>query len=71
MVVDSRPKKDTLIILGDFSATTGTDRDGYESLVGPPGSGSRNKSYSMRLDFAKRRRLRIAGSWFQSPDMHR
>ena len=27
MVVDSCPKGDTLIVLGDFNATTGTDRD--------------------------------------------
>ena len=71
MVVDSCPKGDTLIVLGDFNATTGTDRDGYQSCVGPHGSGSRDESSSMLLDFAKSRRLRIAGSWFQRPDLHR
>ena len=28
MVVNLCPKADTLIVLGDFNATTGTDRDG-------------------------------------------
>ncbi|KAG0716352.1 Acyl-coenzyme A amino acid N-acyltransferase 2 [Chionoecetes opilio] len=31
--------KDTLIVLRDFSATTGTVRDGYKLCVGPHGSG--------------------------------
>ena len=55
MVVDSCPKGDTLIVLGDFNATTGTDRDGYESCVGPHGSGSRHESSSMLIDFTKMR----------------
>ena len=29
MMVDSCPKGHTLIVLGDFNATGGTDRDGY------------------------------------------
>ena len=33
------PKQDTLLVLGDFKASTGTDRDGYETSVGPHGSG--------------------------------
>ena len=30
-VVDSCPKGDILIVLGNFNATTDTDRDGYQS----------------------------------------
>ena len=30
-VVDQCPRQDTLLILGDFNALTGTDRDGYET----------------------------------------
>ena len=62
MVVDSCFNGVTSIVLGDFKTTTGTDRDGYESWVGPHDSGSRNGRSSMLLDFAKIRRLRIAGS---------
>ena len=42
MVVVSCPKGDTLIVLGDLNATTGTDRDGCESCVGPYGFGSKD-----------------------------
>ena len=69
MVVDSCPNEDTLIVLGDSNAAT--DSDGYQSSTGPRGSGSRDESCSMVLDFAKSRRLRRAGSWFQRPDLHR
>ena len=32
-VVDQYPRRDTLLVLGDFNASTGTDRDGYETCV--------------------------------------
>ena len=41
-VVDQCPRQDTLLVLGDFNASTGTDRDGYETCVGHHGSGTVN-----------------------------
>ncbi|KAG0723422.1 Transposon TX1 uncharacterized protein [Chionoecetes opilio] len=70
-VLDQCPPRDTLIVLGDFNATTGTGRDGYELCVGPHGSGTRNTNSSLLLNFARSRRLRIAGSWYQRPELHR
>ena len=43
-VVDQSPRRDTLLVLGDFIASTGTDRDGYEMCVGPHGSGIVNQN---------------------------
>ena len=43
-VVDWCPRRDTLLVLGDFNALTGTDRDGYETCVGPHGSGTVNQN---------------------------
>ena len=71
ILVDAVPKGDTLIVLGDFNATTGTSRDDYEACVGPHGSGARDESSLFMLDFAKSRGLRIAGSWFQRSDSRR
>ena len=54
-VVDQCPRRGTLIVVGDFIASTGTDRDGYESHFGPHGSGTVNLcspdilSYSLLL----------------------
>ncbi|KAG0710957.1 Craniofacial development protein 2 [Chionoecetes opilio] len=70
-VLDQCIPRDILIVLGDFNATTGTVRDGYELCVGLHGSGTRNTNSSLLLNFARSRRLRIAGSWYQRPELHR
>ena len=36
-VVDECPRRDTPLVLGDFNASIGTDRDGYETCVVPMG----------------------------------
>ena len=48
-----------------------TDRDGYETCVGPHESGSENQSSTKFLDFARSHGLQVAGSWFQRPKVHR
>lgn len=70
-LVDRCPSRDTLVVLGDFNAVTGTERAGYELCVGPHGSGTRNINSSFLLNFAKSRRLRVGGSWFQRSNPHR
>ena len=57
--------------MGDFNASTGTDRDGYETCVGPHGSASVNQNRTKFLDFAISHDLRVAGSWFQCPGVNR
>ena len=63
-VLDQCPRRDTLLVLGDFNASTGTERDGYETRVGPHGSGTMNQNSTKFLDFARSHGLRVAGSWF-------
>ena len=43
-VVDQIPRRDTLLMLGDSIASTGTNGDGYETCVGPHGSGTVNQN---------------------------
>ena len=57
--------------MGDFNASTVTDRDGDETCVGPHGSGTVNLNSTKFLDFARSHGLRVAGSWFQHPQAHR
>ena len=63
------------LLLGDFNARVGSERAGYEDVVGPhTGSlcgGARTENGSRLLDFARGHSLRIAGTWFQRPDEHR
>ena len=61
-VVDQCPRRDTLLVLGDFNASTGTDRDGYKMCVGPHGFGTVNHNSTKFLDFARSHGLRVAGT---------
>ena len=70
-VLNQSPHRDAFIVLGDFHAVTGTEKAGYEICVGPHGSGTRNDNRSFFLNFVRSRRLRIAGSWYQRPALHR
>ena len=56
--------------MGDFSASTGTDRDGYETCVVPHGSVTVNQNSVKFLHFARSHGLSVAGSWFQRPHAH-
>ena len=60
-VVDQCPRRDTLLVLGDFNASTGTDSDGYETCVGPHGSATVNQNCAKFHDFARSHGLRVAG----------
>ena len=57
--------------MANFNASTGTDRDGYETCVGPHGSGTVNQNSTKFLNFARSHGLKVAGSWFQHPQDHR
>ena len=46
-------------------------RIGYELCVGPHGSGIGNTNSFLLQDFAKSRRMIIAGSWYERPELHR
>ena len=70
-MVDQCPRRDTLLVLGDFNASIGTDRDGYETCVLPHGSGTVNLNITNFLDFARSHGLMVAGSWFRRPQAHR
>ena len=69
-MVDQCPRRDSPRVLGDFNASNGTDRDGYETCVGPHGSGTVDQKSTKFLDFARSHGLRMAGSWFQRPKAH-
>ena len=70
-VVDQCPRRDTLLVLGDFNASTGTDRDGYETCVGLHVSGTVNLKITKFFDFERSHGLQVADSWFQRPQAHR
>ena len=50
--------------------STGTGENGYETCVGPHGSGTMNQNRMKFLDFAISHGLWVAVSWFQHPQAH-
>ena len=52
-VVDQCPKQDTLLVLGDFNASTGTDRDGvahaHTALTSNPRKGNTSQYLPLEL----------------------
>ena len=57
--------------LGGFQCLIGTDRDGYETCVGPHGSTTVNQHSTKFLDFARSHGFGVAGSLFLCPQAHR
>ena len=71
-VVDQCPRRDTFLVLGDFTASSETDRDGYnETCGGSQGSRTVNQNSTKFLDLARSHGFRVAGSWLQHPQAHR
>ena len=62
---------ETPLLLGDFNARVGSERTGYETVIGPHSKGERTENGSRLLEFARGHSLRIAGTWFERPDHHR
>ena len=63
-------RRDRLLLLGDFNVRVGSERVGYEDMVGPHSGGERSENGARLLAFAKGLTLRIAGMWFQRSNKH-
>ncbi|CAF1388891.1 unnamed protein product, partial [Rotaria sordida] len=63
------PKKDILIITGDWNAKVGDNNAGWESAMGKHGYGTRNERGEHLLEFARSHNLFICNTAFQQkPD---
>ena len=57
---------DQLLILGDLNAVSGTDRQGYEQVVGKFGHGNANDNTFRLLSFCSSLSLSLMGSWLSA-----
>ena len=69
-VLHQCPSCDEFIVLSDFNAVTGSERASYEICAGPHGFDTRNDNSSFLPNFARCRKLRVAGSWYQRPVLY-
>ena len=65
------PAHDKLVVAGDFNAVSGSDRNDFETIIGPFGSGTRNDNSARLLSLCSSNRLSIMGSWFRRRNIHR
>ena len=63
--------EDKAIIIGDCNAQVGTERTGYEKVMGPHGYGRRNVEGEHLLDFCLRNGLVLKNSWFKKRISHK
>ena len=65
------PKKDVKLIIGDWNAKVGTDRSGWEQIMGRYGYGQRNERGERLLEFAAANRMIICNTRFQQKECHK
>ncbi|XP_063411298.1 craniofacial development protein 2-like [Mytilus trossulus] len=69
--VNSVPKRDILMLLGDLNAKVGKDRTGREREMGPNGIGEMNENGEIFADFCAVNSLVICGTLFPHKNCHK
>ncbi|CAF1270699.1 unnamed protein product [Adineta ricciae] len=69
--IGKTPKKDILILTGDWNAKVGDDNTGWETAMGRYGYGTRNERGENLLEFATLHNLFICNTRFQQKPIHK
>ena len=68
--VSNAPKKDRVIIIGDFNACIGADTDQWGSVISHFGPREQNTNGIRLLDLCTTHGLLISNTWFQHKQIH-
>ena len=69
--IDKIPKKDLVIIIGDFNAKIGSDNTGREQVMGRHGEGEINENGELFVDMCAFNSMVIGGSIFPDKRIHK
>ena len=70
-VLDQRPRRNMVIVMGDLNAKVGDDNEGYETVMGREGLGDMNDNGERFADFCDLQDLVIGGSVFPHKKIHK
>ena len=70
-VIDGRPRRNIVIVMGDLNAKIGEDNEGYETVMGREGLGIMNDNGERFADFCDMQDLVIGGSVFPHKKIHK
>lgn len=65
------PKRDILLVMGDFNAKVGSDNIGREQIMGKEGIGKINENGELFVDFCQQNDLVIGGTVFPHRTIHK
>ena len=69
--VDGIKYGENLIIKGDWNGHVGTERGGYQNIIGPHGIGKKKVEGDRIINFAVINRLSIMNTFYQHRDSHK
>nr|KAG5708387.1 hypothetical protein BaRGS_034418 [Batillaria attramentaria] len=70
-IIQSRPRRNIIITMGDFNAKIGSDNRGYEEIMGQQGLGEMNDNGEKFADLCASNNLVIGGSLLQHRRIHK
>lgn len=70
-IIQDRPKRNIIIVMGDFNAKIGSDNRGYEEIMGQQGLGEMNENGERFADLCAASNLVIGGSVFHHRRIHK
>ena len=70
-VMDRRPRRNLIVVMGDLNAKIGSDNEGYETVMGKEGLGEMNDNGERFADFCDIQDLVIGGSVFPHRRIHK
>lgn len=70
-LVKATPPGDKLLLLGDFNARVGSDRDNWKGVLGPHGTGKMNSNGLMLLTLCAENDLTITNTLFRQADKYK